>query len=191
MPTPRVLMLIVLIIAAASARLLPHLHNLAPMTAVTLFAAAYLPNRRWSLLLPLVAMFLSDVVLYATKDVAYRDQALSNMLFVYSAFAVVAGLGQWLRGRVTVGRAIGTALTCSVVFFLITNFGAWLVDLWMPKPTYLPSFQGIIDCYIAGVPFFGGTFAGDLIYTAALFGGMAWLERRVPQTSPAVVQPTR
>lgn len=191
MPTPRVLMLIVLVFAAASARLLPHLHNLAPMTAVTLFAAAYLPSRRWSVFLPLVAMFLSDVVLYATKDVAYRDQALSNMLFVYPAFAVVAGLGQWLRGRVTVGRAIGTALACSVVFFLITNFGAWLTLSRMTPPMYSQTFSGLIDCYIAGVPFFRGTFAGDLLYTAALFGGIALLERRAPQASQSLVQPTR
>lgn len=191
MPTPRVLMLIVLIFAAATARLVPHLHNLAPMTAVTLFAAAYLPSRRWSVLLPLIAMFLSDVVLYATKDVAYRDEALSNMIFVYPAFGVVAALGQWLRGRVTVGRAIGTALACSVVFFLITNFGAWITLSRMNPPMYEQTFAGLMNCYIAGIPFFRGTFAGDLLYTAALFGAAALLERRVPQTSQSLAQPTR
>ena len=125
MPTPRVLLLIVLVLAAAFARLVPHVYNAAPVTAVTLFAAAYLPNRRWSVLLPFAAMFFSDLVLYATKDIAYRDQAVTNMLFVYSAIVGIALLGQWLRRRVTVSRVVGTTFAGSVLFFLVTNFGSW------------------------------------------------------------------
>lgn len=194
MLTSRVLLLIVLVFAAAFFRLVPHLHNAAPIAAITLFAAAYLPSRRWSVLLPLAAMFLSDVVLYATKDVAYREQAVSNMLFVYSTFAVIALLGQWLRQRVTIGRVIGTTLAGSAVFFLITNFGAWLSlsqTLSTGEPAiYSRTLGGLIDCYIAGVPFFRGTFFGDLFYTAALFGGLALLERTAPQFQQPIAQPT-
>ena len=194
MLTSRVLLLVVLVFAAAFSRLVPHLHNAAPVAAMTLFAAAYLPNRRWSVLLPLAAMFLSDVVLYATKDVAYREQAVSNMLFVYSTFAVIALLGQWLRQRVTIGRVIGTTLAGSAVFFLITNFGAWLslsLPLSATEPAmYSRTLSGLIDCYIAGVPFFRGTFVGDLVYSAVLFGGFALLEQVVPQLKPRLVEAT-
>ena len=194
MPTPRLFLLIVLILSAAFARLVPHMHNAAPVAAMTLFAAAYLPSRRWSVLLPLAAMFLSDAVLYATKDVAYRDQAVSNMLFVYSTFAVIALLGQWLRQRVTIGRVIGTTLAGSAVFFLITNFGAWLslsLPLSATQPaTYSRTLSGLINCYIAGVPFFRGTFVGDLVYSAVLFGGFALLEQFVPQLKPRLVEAT-
>lgn len=194
MPTPRVCLMVVLVLVAAFARLLPHVHNLAPVTAVTLFAAAYLPSRRWSVLLPLLAMFLSDVVLYATKDVAYQTEAVSNMLFVYSAFAGIALLGQWLRRRVTVGRVVGTALSGSVLFFLVTNLGAW----WMLSQTlstgepaiYERTLTGLLNSYVAGLPFAQGTFLGDLIYTAGLFGGFALLERTVPQLQTAMSQPT-
>ncbi len=192
MLTSRVLLLVVLVFAAAFARLVPHLHNAAPVAAMTLFAAAYMPSRRWSLLLPLAAMFLSDVVLYATKDVAYRDQAVSNMLFVYSTFAVIALLGQWLRRRVTVGRIVGTTLAGSAIFFLFTNFGAWLslsLPLSETEPaTYSRTLSGLINCYVAGVPFFKGTFVGDVVYSVALFGGFALLERVVPQIKPQLVE---
>lgn len=157
---------------------------------MTLFAAAYLPNRRWSLLLPLAAMFLSDVVLYATKDVAYREQAVSNMLFVYSTFAVIALLGQSLRQRVTIGRVIGTTLAGSAVFFLITNFGAWLSLSATEPAMYSRTLSGLMNCYIAGVPFFRGTFVGDLVYSAVLFGGFALLEQAVPQLKPRLVEAT-
>ncbi|MBC7820089.1 MAG: hypothetical protein IAG10_24665 [Planctomycetaceae bacterium] len=192
MLTSRVLLLVVLVFAASFSRLVPHLHNAAPVAAMTLFAAAYMPSRRWSLLLPLAAMFLSDVVLYATKEVAFRDQAVSNMLFVYSTFAVIALLGQWLRQRVTVGRVIGTTLAGSAVFFLFTNFGAWLSLSQPLSPTepamYSRTLGGLFDCYIAGVPFFRGTFVGDLVYSAALFGGFALLEQVVPQLKPRLVE---
>lgn len=194
MPTPRILLLIVLVLAAAFARLVPHMYNAAPVTAVTLFAAAYLPSRRWSVLLPFAAMFFSDLVLYATKDIAYRDQAVTNMLFVYSAFAGIALLGQWLRRQVTVSRVVGTTLAGSALFFLVTNFGAWLSlsqTLSTGEPAvYSRTLGGLIDSYIAGVPFFRGTFFGDLFYTAALFGGLALLERTAPQFQQPIAQPT-
>lgn len=190
MPTPRVFLLIVLVLVAACARLVPHVYNVAPVTAVTLFAAAYLPSRRWSVLLPFAAMFFSDLVLYATKDVAYRDQALTNMLFVYSAFAGIALLGQWLRRNVSFSRVVGTTLLGSGLFFLVTNFGAWLM-LSQPLSTgepamYSRTLSGLIDCYVAGVPFFRGTFVGDLVYTTILFGGFALFG----QAQQQVAQPT-
>ena len=192
MLTSRVLLLVVLVFAAALTRLVPHLQNAAPVAALTLFAAAYMPSRRWSLLLPLAAMFLSDVVLYATKDVAYRDQAVSNMLFVYSTFAVIALLGQWLRRRVTVGRIVGTTLAGSAIFFLFTNFGAWLslsLPLSETEPAmYSRTLRGLINCYVAGVPFFKGTFIGDMVYSTVLFGGFALLEQVVPQIKPQIVE---
>lgn len=188
MVTPRTLLLLVLIFSAAFARLVPHFYNVAPVTAVTLFAAAYLPNRRWSVLLPFAAMFFSDLVLYATKDIAYREQAVSNMLFVYSAFAGIALLGGWLRRRVTVGRIVVTSLAGSALFFLVTNFGAWLLLSRAVPPMYSQTLDGLIDCYIAGIPFFRGTFFGDLFYTAALFGGFALLDQRVPQFRQQLVQ---
>ncbi|MFM9962806.1 MAG: DUF6580 family putative transport protein [Planctomycetaceae bacterium] len=192
MLTSRMTLLIVLVFSAACTRLIPHLHNAAPIAAMTLFAAAYMPSRRWSLLLPLAAMFLSDVVLYATKDVAYREQAVSNMLFVYSTFAVIALLGQWLRQRVTVGRVIVTTLAGSSVFFWITNFGAWLSlsqPLSATEPAlYSRTLSGLFHCYVAGVPFFRGTFCGDVVYSVALFGGFALLEQLVPQLKPRLVE---
>jgi hypothetical protein len=33
-----------------------------------------------------------------------------------------------------------------------------------------------VACYIAGIPYFGNTLAGDAFYAAAFFGGFALLE---------------
>ena len=48
------------------------------------------------------------------------------------------------------------AVSASIVFFLLTNFGAWLT-----LPEYTKTFPGLIQAYIAGIPFFRGTLLGE------------------------------
>jgi hypothetical protein len=66
-------------------------------------------------------------------------------------------------------------LASSVLFFVITNFGVWAFDAFYPK-----TWEGLIACYVAAIPFFQNTLIGDLLYTAVLFGGFALLERQLP-----------
>ena len=70
---------------------------------------------------------------------------------------------------------LGFCLAGSVLFFLVTNFGAWLAS-----PVYPRSGAGLLQAYIAGVPFFQWTLLGTLAYAAILFGGFALLRRRLP-----------
>ena len=60
---------------------------------------------------------------------------------------------------------LGSSLIASIVFFLVSNFGAWMSGLTFPK-----TIEGLIACYAAGIPFFWNTLAGDLFYVAILFG---------------------
>jgi len=58
---------------------------------------------------------------------------------------------------------------------MLTNFGTWLSSGFYPR-----TLAGLEACYIAAIPFFQNTVAGDLFYAAVLFGGFALLERTVP-----------
>ncbi len=181
MPTPRMILLFCLIAAAAMSRLLPHPENMTPITAMALFAAAYLPSRRLSLGLPLAAMFVGDVILYATRDAAYQSVMIPMTACVYLAFAVIGLLGRWLQTTKSPARVVGMATLGSVLFFLLTNFGVWAVF----TESYPRTVSGLVDCYILGLPFFRNALLGDLGYTAILFGGFALLERTVPQMRTA------
>jgi hypothetical protein len=44
---------------------------------------------------------------------------------------------------------------------------------------------GLVACYVAAIPFFQNTVAGDLVYSALLFGGFALLEDAVPSLREA------
>ena len=155
-------MYVLLVLLAALSRLLPHPLNFAPIGALGLFAGAYL-SRRGGWLLPLAALLLSDAV------TGFYSPLM--MAFVYSGFAVSGLLGRaFLRENRTPLRLLLCALAGSTAFFLISNFGIWVMSCWIWHGGYPPTFAGLIQCYAMGLPYFRNTVAGDLFYTAALFG---------------------
>jgi hypothetical protein len=162
-----------MILAAAASRLLPHPPNFTPVGALALLGGACFPRARTALLVTGGAMLVSDLV------IGLHDQ----MAAVYASLALVVALGRGLRPRRTPGRVAGTALASSVVFFLGSNLGVWAGGAIYPR-----SLEGLWACYVAALPFFGGTLLGDLFYASVLFGGLALAERRFPAvraTGPA------
>ena len=157
---------LVLILGAAAMRLIPHPPNFTPIAAIALFGAAAFPRREMGLVLALTALFLSDCVL------GFHHQ----MIAVYTAFIVIAFIGLVLCERRTATKVAGAALTSSVVFFVITN-----TAVWFSSPEYPKTWQGLMLCWTAGLPFFGNTIAGDLVSTGVLFGAWAWVEKTLPQ----------
>lgn len=163
---PRFGLIAALVFGAAATRLFPHPPNFTAVGAIALFAGAHFSNTRWALVIPLAAMFASDAILGFTTSVP----------IVYATFALIVGIGTLLRGKRTrILPVAGAALAAATLFYLTTNFGVWAMGALYPRT---PS--GLIACYIAAIPFFGPTLAGDLVYTAILFGAFAWAERRYP-----------
>jgi len=171
-----------MIVLAALSRLLPHPPNFSPVEAVALFGGAYFANKGAAIWVPLVAMFLSDLALGLVNGGIYWSYFLSaGYLLVYLCIALSSVLGFGLRGRVSVARVGAYSLVGSVLFFLVTNFGAWLGSTMYPQTA-----AGLMAAYVAGIPFFQWTVLGTLFYSALLFGSFAWLRSR----SPALVAQT-
>jgi hypothetical protein len=165
-----------IIVLAALSRLLPHPPNFSPVEAIALFGGAYFAKRHAAVWVPLVAMFLSDIALGLVNGGIYADYFLSaGFALVYLCIGLSALLGFGLRGRVGVLRVAGYSLLGSVLFFLVTNFGAWLGSSMYPQTA-----AGLGQAYVAGIPFFQNTVLGTLFYSALMFGSFAWLRRRSP-----------
>jgi hypothetical protein len=94
---------------------------------------------------------------------------------VYASFAVSVAIGRWLAENRTVARIGGAVFLGALQFFFVTNFAMWAVGGFYPKTAV-----GLVNCFIAGVPFFWNTLAGDALYACVLFGGFALAERIVP-----------
>lgn len=161
----RIVTLTALILLAAAARLIPHPPNFAPIMGIALFGGASFIDRRQAFLIPLLAMFLSDLAL------GFHNQ----MTLVYLCFAATVLIGRSLQKNRSVGRVAGAAFASSVLFFVATNFGVWLTGGLYPHTA-----SGLATCYIAALPFLQTTLLGDALYTAAMFSGFALAERYFP-----------
>src|SRR5215467_5360608 len=109
---PRLTVLVSMIVAAAAFRLLPHPPNINPIAALALFGGASFADKRLAFLIPLAALFASDLVL----------GLYSHMEFVYASFAMIVGIGLFLRTRRNALAIGGAAISSSVLFFIVTNF---------------------------------------------------------------------
>lgn len=182
----RAVMMTCMILLAAGSRLIPHMPNFAPMAAMALFGAAHFEKRWQAFLIPILAVWLSDLVLNNVVYAAYYPTFTwfySGFYWQYGTYLLIAlgGLG-WLR-RITPVRVVGAALGSSLVFFLITNFGCWLGSSF-----YAQNSAGLMACYAAGLPFLRGTLLGDLFYTVTMFGGYYLMARRWTILRPDRIQ---
>lgn len=171
-----------MILTAALSRLLPHPPNFTPVGGMALFAAAYFKRKEIAILVPIAAMFLSDLflnnVVYARMYPEYYNGfQWFGMTSVYISFVLIGVVGIILLKKVNVLRLLSGSLIASTLFFLITNAETWA----SPFSAYTKNFTGLITAYTAGLPFFFNTIAGDLVYAASLFGIYAWVRRTRPE----------
>jgi len=159
-----------LAVLAGLLRLVPHPWNCTPVGALGLFAGGRL--RSWhAFAVPVGVMVCSDILL----ALFWQKQPFDP--FVYASFLVNVLLGRWLCRTESAARIGLASLLASFQFYLVTNFGAWLQLSSEAFGTYTRDLNGLAMAYVAGLPFSGGTFVGDLFFTATLFGLHAWLVR--------------
>jgi hypothetical protein len=145
-----------LILIAALSRLLPHPANFTPIAAMALAGGVYL-DKRFALAIPIGALIVSDIF------IGFHN----TVLFVYGSFIIAGFIGLWLKAHKKPALVIGGTILSSVIFFIITNFGVWITGGgWF----YPKTLQGLVECYTLAIPFFRNTIAGDLVFTAVLFG---------------------
>ena len=173
---PGPLMLVAMIVLAALSRLLPHPPNFSPVEALALFGGAYFANRAWAIVVPLIAMVLSDIALGLMFGGSYMSYVASLSFWsVYVCIALSTVMGFGLRGKVGSVKVLGYSLAGSILFFVVTNFFTWLGSTMYPQTG-----AGLIAAYVAGIPFFKWTVLATLFYSALLFGGFALLRQQVP-----------
>jgi hypothetical protein len=162
--------LVFITLAAALMRLLPHPYNFTPVAGMALFGGAHFRDVRVAFAVPLLAMFASDLALAFT---VYDIGALRSMPIVYFAFALTVVVGRLLgtqSGALRVGSAsVGAAL----LFYLITNFGVWARGTLYPM-----TWEGLVACYVAAIPFLRNAILGNCFYAIVFFGGFRVAQRR-------------
>ncbi len=144
----------VLLVFAVAMRLLPHLPNFTPVTAVALVSAWYL-GKQWGLVLPVLTIVLSDLI------IGWYDWQI--MASVYGSFFMIGVFSYAIQKHRSVLSTGLTLIGSSIFFFITTNTAVWWFSAWYEK-----SFSGLMYSYELGIPFFRNMLMGDLVYTAVL-----------------------
>ena len=166
---------VVMIFIAALSRFIPHWHNFTAVGAMGLFGAAYLQNRYLSYLIPLLALWFSDLILNNIVYAAYYDGFVwfsTYSIFVYAGFLGVVFVGTILLKKIQWTNMLAASVLASIVFFMISNFGSFLMD-----PIYPKTASGLGMAYAAGIPFFWNTLLANVFYSFLMIGGFEWLRR--------------
>ena len=150
------------VLLAVLTRFIPHMPNFSPVFGALLFGGARLKPRD-AIWYPLVLLAVSNVVL---TTVVYRMRLGWGQGITWLGFAVVALFGYWLRNRESVASIGVAALAGPTAFFLISNFGVWLG--WRMYPG---TWDGLVACYVAALPFYRNSLLASVAYTALFFGG--------------------
>ncbi len=171
-------LVLALIVSCILYRIIPHPLNFAPITAMALLSGSYLKSHKYlAVIIPLVALFASDLVL---NNTLYRGfYAESGFIFFkpymiasFISIAVIVMIGSLIK-RSKFFQLVTASIGSSMVFFIITNFSSWI-----ELPMYPKNLVGLVECYIAGIPFFPFTLFGDLVFTLVLFGIAAVATKR-------------
>jgi hypothetical protein len=150
-------LLILFVILAVLFRLVPHPPNFAPITALALFSSTTFRNKIVGTLIPLLVMGISDLYL------GFH----SISLWVYLSFVIISSLGIFWKEVKT-----KNVLISSIVFFIVTNFGVWLLG-------YPKTIDGLILCYTMAIPFFGYSILGDLFFYNLLKYSFSYTESKL------------
>lgn len=174
-------------LGVASRLVCEDLPNFAPVAAIALFAGYYFRSALMAWSVPLSVMAISD---YFMGGYSWHMMAL-----VYSMLALPVACRGWLRrhtfadGELSSQAVRGAAsvgacgLLASVTYFVVTNFGVWL---WFGS--YTPDLNGLWQCYVAAIPFFRYTLAGNLFFSLLLFGTYATAWLLATQRAPSVAR---
>ena len=151
----------IMVAIAAATRFLPHPPNFTAIGGMALFGAATLTNKKLAIIVPIMAMLISDLFIPNGFD-----------LSVYTAFIAIAAIGLLISNIKGTMPIIVGSISASVIFFAISNFG-----VWASQAMYTKNAIGLITCFEAAIPFFPNTLAADLFFSSLLFSSYAIIKK--------------
>ena len=157
---------IILLTVGILSRFAVHLPNFTPVIAVALMGGVYLP-KRLAIVLSLILLLITDLV------IGFHN----TMIFTWGSVILIAAIGFWLREKRTLPTILTASLLSSILFFVITNFGVWLVG-----GLYEFTWQGLTLCFELAIPFFKNEVASSILYSLLFHWGYEFAAVRLKNT---------
>lgn len=184
---PRTTTLIIMILLAAAFRLMQSssvfsfMSNVTPVGAIALFGGCYFADRWKAFLVPLLALFVSDVLLNRIYYFDHWTFFYSGAYWIYGSFALTVMLGHFIN-KVTFLNVAVAGIASAIAHWFISDFGVWVgggTDITTGLP-FTPDFSGLLKCCYVAIPFLRNMIIGNLVFCGILFGSFEWMQRRYP-----------
>jgi hypothetical protein len=144
---------------------------------------------RWDWLMPMLVLMGSDVALnlfYQQRNPgmdAFSGPALLYLLTNYAGYAALFGLGRIFKPRQWFGSLIAGSLLGAILFYLITNTAAWLLNPFHNPEYAIKTLGSLIAALTKGV---GGypetwTFFRNSLLSSGLFSALMIFTARVSE----------
>ena len=143
-------LILFLIFVGVMSRIYPYAPNFTPMLSIALLSGLYSKNR-FFVLLPILIMLISDIMIGNHAIVPW----------VYSSFILIFAFGYFVK-KSSYSSIFICSIFSSVIFFIISNLGVWFTG------GYSYSFNGLIACYTAAIPFFKNTLISTILYSSLI-----------------------
>lgn len=168
--------LAIVVIGIASRFWLADMPNFKPVAALILFGGFFF-RKTWPAL-------IAVVLIMAISDLKLGVYEWSLAACVYASLALSCWLGVWVKrasnsgdespgmarvGLRQAGRFAVASVVMSTTFYLLTNGAVWWMGQW-----YAGTWSGLVECYVAGLPFYRSTLMGDLLFTGVIVGAYAF-----------------
>mgnify|MGYP006133534799 FL=1 len=145
---------ITIILILAFSRLLPHAPNFTPIIATALMSGFLLKNKNLSLIVVLMAMFISDLIIGFYSSYFFVYFSLILIILIFSSFVK----------KINFKNLLVLSISSSLLFFIVTNFGVWAMGNMYEK-----NFSGLVLCYIFAIPFFTNTLLSTIFFSYSIF----------------------
>jgi hypothetical protein len=141
-------------------RVIVHTFNFTPVLSLALLGGMYLKGRQ-AVLVPLALIVISDFI------IGFHNM----MFFTWGSIVLISIFGLWLKERKNFVTVLGGSVASAMIFFMVTNFGAWLT-------LYPHTIDGLRQCYILAIPFLRSTLVSTVAYSLVFYAAYEWLLKR-------------
>ena len=148
-----IIMMTLLIIS----RMISDIPNFTATIALIMFTSYLIRDKLLSVLVILVSQIISDLYI----------GIYSSMFFVYGAYVFIALLSPIIMNKLSFKSVLISSLVTPTIFYIVSNFGVWITG-----STYPLSLDGLIMCYVAGIPFFDETLLSTVVFSVTIYAMM-------------------
>tara|TARA_Y100001970_G_C13844134_1_gene655953 strand:+ start:138 stop:626 length:489 start_codon:yes stop_codon:yes gene_type:complete len=135
-------------LALALSRFIPHPPNFTSLIALSLYVPVVFGLK--FIFVVIASYFVTDLF------IGFH----STLFFTWGSVVLIGLLSNYFYKNIY--YRVSGALIGAVIFYITTNFGVWI------NGSYGYNFNGLINCYIAAIPFFTYTVISTIFYSSIL-----------------------